>query len=92
MSQPYPWAHDQGKGLQRCMPSVKAGNVGDCEGMNPTLPSELPLCKLESRWIPESLESDFRRQNPLDRRVPYIIENLLELKCLKWARMTHLDI
>jgi hypothetical protein len=31
-------------------------------------------------------------QNPLDWRIPYIIGNLLELRCLKWARMTHLNI
>jgi hypothetical protein len=28
----------------------------------------------------------------MNYRVFYIIENLLRLKCLKWARMTHLDI
>jgi len=28
----------------------------------------------------------------MDWRFPYIIENILERKCLKWARMTHLDI
>jgi hypothetical protein len=28
----------------------------------------------------------------MDWRIPYIIEKLLERKCLKWARMTHLDI
>jgi hypothetical protein len=27
----------------------------------------------------------------LDWRSPYMIENLLERRCLKWARMTHLD-
>jgi hypothetical protein len=26
----------------------------------------------------------------MDRGVPYIIGNLLELRCLKWACMTHL--
>jgi hypothetical protein len=31
-------------------------------------------------------------QNPLDWRIPYTIGNILELRCLKWARMTHLDI
>ncbi len=40
--------------------------------------------------------SNFQRancngQNPLDWDVPYIIENFLEVRCLKWARMTHLD-
>jgi len=30
-------------------------------------------------------------QNPLDWSVPYIIGKLLELRCLKWVHMTHLD-
>jgi hypothetical protein len=45
MSQPQPWAHDQGKGLQRCGPRVNSGttfhapgSVGECEGMNPHTP------------------------------------------------------
>jgi hypothetical protein len=58
----------------------------------PTLPSELPLWELESWWIPEFLESDCKSQNPLNWYVPYIIEKILECKCLKWARMTHLNI
>ncbi len=45
----------------------------------------------ESRWIPESSENDCKGQNPLIWRVPYIIKKLLEHRCLKWARMTHLD-
>jgi hypothetical protein len=43
-----------------------------------TLPSELPLWELESRWTPKSLEKNYRGQNPLDSKIPYIIENLLE--------------
>jgi hypothetical protein len=57
-----------------------------------TLPRKLPLWELESQWTLESLESDSRGQNSLDWRVPCIIGNLLERKCLKWACMTHLDI
>jgi hypothetical protein len=41
------------------------GSVGECEGMNPTLPSELPLWKLEFRWILESSQGDYRGQNSL---------------------------
>jgi hypothetical protein len=55
-------------------------------------PSELPFWELESRWTFESSKSDFRGQNPLDFRVFYNIGNFLELTCLKWACMTHLDI
>jgi len=57
-----------------------------------TLPRELPLWELESRWTPESLESDCKGQNLMDWKVPYIIEFFLKRRCLKWAHMTHLDI
>jgi len=42
VSQPKPWAHDHGKGLQICRPKVSSGitfhasrSVRKCEGMNP---------------------------------------------------------
>ncbi len=42
VSQPQPWAHDQGKGLQRCEPKVNPRitfhvpeSAKECEGMNP---------------------------------------------------------
>jgi len=56
----------------------------------PTLPNELPFWELESQWTLEFSEGDFRGKNLLDWRVSYIIKKILELKCLKWARMTHL--
>ncbi len=54
-----------------------------------TLLSELPLWELESQWTIESSKNDYRGQNTLDWRILYIIENLLEFKCLKWVHMTH---
>jgi hypothetical protein len=52
MLQPWPWAPDLGKGLQRCGPKMKLGsaprNVGECEGMNHTLPNDFPFWELES--------------------------------------------
>jgi len=47
---------------------------------------------MESQWTFETLESDCRGQNPMAYGVLYIIEKLLERRCLKWARMAHLDI
>ncbi len=44
------------------------------------------------KWTFESLERDCKGQNPLLRRVIYIIGNLLKFKCLKWACIVHLDI
>jgi len=57
-----------------------------------TLPRQLPLWEMESRWTPETSESDYRGQNPMACGILYIIRKLLELKCLKWARVAHLDI
>jgi hypothetical protein len=56
------------------------------------VPNELPLWELESQWIFEPSKGDYRGQNSLDLEVPYIIGNLLERRCLKWAHMTHLNI
>jgi hypothetical protein len=57
-----------------------------------TLPSELPCWELESQWTPERLGSDYKGQNPMDRKVLHTIGKLLKRRCLKWAHMTHLDI
>jgi hypothetical protein len=43
-------------------------------------------------WTPESSERDFRGQNSFPWSVLYIIGKLLKRKCLKWARIAHLDI
>jgi hypothetical protein len=87
------------KGLQGCGPRLSSGvafscpgSAKECEGKNPTLPSELPCWELESRWTLECSESDYKGQNPMARGVIYIIGKLLKRKCLKWACITHLDI
>jgi hypothetical protein len=41
---------------------------------------------------PKFSKHDFRGQNLWPQRVLYIIENLLKHRCLKWARIVHLDI
>jgi hypothetical protein len=49
----------------------------------------------KTHWIEEFLilskYSNYKGQNPLDSKKNYIIKKLLEFRCLKWARMTHLD-
>jgi hypothetical protein len=40
----------------------------------------------------EPSESDCRGQNTSYWKKNYIIGRLLKFRCLKWARMTHLDI
>jgi hypothetical protein len=52
----------------------------------------VPFWELESQWTFESLEGNCRGQNPSIQRVFYIIEKLLEHKCLKSTHMTHFDI
>jgi hypothetical protein len=56
-----------------------------------TLPSELSLWELESQWTLEFSEANRRGQNSLDWKAPYIIKKLLELRCLEWAPIIHLD-
>jgi hypothetical protein len=47
-------------------------------------------------WIPERTpkfsECDYKGQNSLPSGVLYIIGKLLKRRCLKWARIAHLDI
>jgi hypothetical protein len=57
-----------------------------------TLPRQLQLWEMESRWTPETSESNCRGQNPMACGVLYIIGKFLERRCLKWARIAHLDI
>ncbi len=49
-----------------------------------TLPSELPCWELESLWILECSESDYKGQNPIVWEVFYTIRKLLKHRCLKW--------
>jgi hypothetical protein len=57
-----------------------------------TLPRQLPLWEMESRWTPKTSENYLKGQNSMACDVFYIIRKLLECKCLKWARIAHLDI
>jgi hypothetical protein len=57
-----------------------------------TVPRQLSLWEMESRWTPKNSESDCRGQASMSCDVLYIIGKLLELRCLKWARIAHLDI
>ncbi len=97
MSQPWPWARDQGKGFQRCGPRVSSwvtfhalGSVGEREGMNPHIPKWVPTLGIRVPNDSRIFRGWMQGQNSLDWKVLYIIENILEHKCLKWACMTHL--
>jgi hypothetical protein len=57
-----------------------------------TLPRQLSLWEMESRWTFEISESNFRGQNSMACGIFYIFGKILERRCLKWARIFHLDI
>jgi hypothetical protein len=57
-----------------------------------TLPRQLPLRELDSRWTPETLKNDCKGQKSSPRGFLYIIGKLLKCRCPKWACINHLDI
>ncbi len=67
------------------------GSAKSVRGWTLTLPSELHVGSWSSKWIPKYLKHDCKGQNMSSQSFFYIIEKLLKLKCLKWARITHLD-
>jgi hypothetical protein len=80
------------QGFARVRAKRKTRECGRVWGWTLTLPSELPSWELESWWTPKFVESDYKGQNPSPWRFFYIIGKLLKHKCLKWARITHLEI
>jgi hypothetical protein len=66
--------------LARLWAKRKPQNEGKSEGMNPHTPKWASILRV---WSPKSLENNFRGQNLMDWRVPYIIKRLLKLICLK---------
>jgi len=63
----------------------------ECEGMNPHTPKWTPILGIGVLADSRIFRSNCRGQNPLDWRNLYNINKLLEHRCLKWARMTHLN-
>jgi len=61
-------------------------------GNEPSHPKGVPFWELVSWWTLESSEGDCRGQNSMAWRILYTIEKILELRCLKGAHITHLDI
>jgi len=47
---------------------------------------------MESRWTSKISDNDLRGQSSMACGFFYIIGKLLELRCLKWDRIAHLDI
>jgi hypothetical protein len=83
------------QGLARLWAKREAGSLRVQKSVKEwtlTLPSQFSFWELESQWICESSEGDFKGHNPLNWVNLYIIGNLLKHRCLNWACMTHLDI
>ncbi len=87
------------QGFARLRAKKKAGShttySQECERVwrnEPSHPQGVPLWQLESLWTSEFSEEDYSGQNSMAWGVPYIIEKLLECRCLKWACITHFDI
>jgi hypothetical protein len=57
-----------------------------------TLPRQLPFWERESRWTSETSEGKLKAQIPMDCCILYTVGKILERRCLKWARIAHLDI
>ncbi len=51
----------------------------------------IPKWELESRWTLESSQGNCKVKTHWIKEVLYIIGDILERRCLKWARMTHLE-
>jgi hypothetical protein len=68
------------------------GNTKSVRERTLTLPSKLPCWELDSQMDSQIFRGDCRGQNPLPWIIFYIIKNLLKRRCLKWARVAHLDI
>jgi hypothetical protein len=68
----------------------------ECEGVNPHTPKWTPMLGVGESWspkrTPETSESVLRGQNSMAGCAPYINGKLLKSRCLKWARIAHLDI
>jgi hypothetical protein len=67
-------------------------SVRECEDEDSHSQVSSHFGKSKSQWTPEPSESNCRGQNTFHWRILYIIIKLWKCRCLKWARMTHLDI
>jgi hypothetical protein len=65
-------------------------SVGKCEEWTSTLPKWAPTLGVRIMMDSQIFRVWIQGQNSLNWSFPYIIENLLECRCLKCAHMTYL--
>ncbi|CAK9880080.1 unnamed protein product [Sphagnum jensenii] len=96
-------ARDQGKGVARVRAKRKPGShiktpgsARKCEGVDPHTPKATPMLGVGESWspkrTPETSERVLRGQNSMAWCALYIDGKLSKCRCLKWARIAHLDI
>jgi len=96
-------ARDQGKGVARVRAKRKPeshiktpGSARKCEGVDPHTPKATPMLGVGESWspkrTPETSEHVLRGQNSMAWCALYINGKVLKCRCLKWARIAHLDI
>ncbi len=85
----YSWGLNQGGICSKPSQSIVATPLwGKCEVATHTPENG----NLESFGTPENSDDDCRGQNTLHWGVFYTVGKLLKFRCLKWPRMSHLDI
>jgi hypothetical protein len=96
-------ACNQSKGVARCGPISRprihitcSRECKECEGVNPHTPKWTPTLGVgescSPKGTPETSKGDLRGQVSMARGALYINKKLLKRRCLKWARIAHLDI
>jgi hypothetical protein len=96
-------ARNQGKGVARVRAKRKPGShiktpgsARKCEGVGPHTPKATPMLGVGESWspkrTPETSERVLRGQDSMAWCALYINGKLLKRRCLKWARIAHLDI
>jgi hypothetical protein len=87
------------KGLQGCRPrgspwvtSHTPGSVRKCEGVNPHTPKATLTLGDGVPVDSQNFRERFEGQNSMACGIIYIIEKLLERRCLKRSRIAHLNI
>jgi len=68
------------------------GSAKECEGMNPHTPKWTPILGVGVPMDSQIFKGWLQGSKLIGSKSSLYYWNFLELRCLKWARMTHLDI
>jgi hypothetical protein len=97
------WLATKARRLRGCGPKSRpeshitcSRECKECEGVNPHTPKWTPMLGVGESWspkrTPETSKSALRGQNSMAGCALYINGKLFKCRCLKWARIAHLDI